>query len=338
MSRNVWKSAGLHLLAPGPEGWLAVTPDFLRAYLMRAEIHPIEDSCAAEVALHAALMEDPARIVTDDEIAAIADEDAAHNYRTLLAFRERLLDAGTIEGAYLRLVRQPDPRIPLLFLDQLAHLIVANMLRDVADPMRWRAGELLFRGQTVSTEAGRVLLADEEIVDLNARAQGETGLERLLAETGTPLKTVTLDVLGADNAEIYWSRADRFDTVIDLRFGLPALDALARVLETFLQHLLRIEVHLEPRERIEDRDWRWHVGLDAQSTAILNALYQGEDVGTDALARLVALFTMRIADNRLVIDRVRGRPIHLALAMDEASRVRMKPHNLIVNLPLVALS
>ena len=50
--RDFWHDSGYHLLAPTAEGRLAVSDDFLRAYLLRPEIRPVEDSCAAERALH----------------------------------------------------------------------------------------------------------------------------------------------------------------------------------------------------------------------------------------------------------------------------------------------
>lgn len=338
MTREFWKSAGMHLLEVGPDGWLKVTPDFIRAYLTRPEIHPVDESCAREIALHEALLESPAMPVSEADIAAIQDADAADNYRILLAFRDELIAAGTIEGAYLRLVRQTGKALPPVFLDQLVHLIVRNMLKDVSDPMRLRAGELFFREQKVSTDDGRLLLADEEIVDMHAQGLRQTGLGQLLAETGTPQKQVTLDVLNEDNCGIYWARSDRLDTVIDFRFEQTALDAFARVIEAWLFHMMRIEVRVEPRPRLDDEDWRWHIGLDPQSNMILNALYEGEAPPAGAMERIIALFRMRIADDRLVIDRVKGRPIYLALAMDEANRCRMKPQNLLANLPLAAES
>jgi hypothetical protein len=334
MGRDFWKSAGMHLLDCDPSGWLRVTPDFIRAYLTRPEIHPVEESCAAEIALHEALLESPAMTVSDADLAAFQDSDAVENYRIVLGFRDKLLAAGTIEGAYLDLVRRPGRHVPPVFLDQLVHLIVRNMLNDVDDPMRLRAGELFFREQTVSTDDGRLLLADEEIVDMHAKGLGNTGLGQLLSETGTPPKQVTLDVLSEDNAGIYWARSDRFDTVIDLRFEKPGLDALARVIEAWLQHMLRVEVRVEPRQRLDDEDWRWHIGLDQNASAILNALYEGKPPPDGALERIIALFRMRFLDDRLVIDRVKGAPIYLALAMSETNRCRLKPQNLLANLPL----
>ncbi len=326
----------MHLLTTDDSGWLRVTPDFIRAYLTRPEIHPLEESCEAEVALHEALLDSPAMPVPETRLAAITDVDAADNYRMFLAFRDHLLAAGTIEGAYLRLVRQPAGRMPPMFIDQLAHLIMRNILKDVQDPMRLKTAELFFREQKVSTDDGRLLLADEEIVDMHAQGLSNTGLGQLLAETGTPQKQVTLDVLTQENAEIYWARSDRFDTVIDFRFEQPALDAFARVIEAWMSHMLHLDVRVEPRPKLDDDDWRWHIGLDQQSNLILNALYEGKAPPPGAMERIIALFRMRILDDRLVIDRVKGRPIYMAMAMTEDMRCRMKPQNLLANLPLVA--
>jgi uncharacterized protein DUF6352 len=335
-TRDFWKSAGLHLLERGPQGWLEVTPDFLRAYFTRPEVHPIETSCAAEIELHEALMADPFLAVPPARLDAIADADAAENFRHVLALRDVLQAAGTIEGAYLRLIRSPRVAVPPVFLDQLVHLILRNVLRHVSDPMRLRAAEIFFREQTVSTEGGRVMLADAEIVDMHART-GKTGFGQLLAESGTALKTVELDVLDEDNAAIYWARSDRFDTVVDFRFEQPAPDAFARVVEAWLGHLVGLEVHVEPRPRIDDPDWRWHIGLDAEATRILNALYEGTPLAPDDLGRVIGLFRMRFSDGAPVIDRVKGRPVNLALAMDAHARVKMKPQNLVANLPLLRL-
>jgi hypothetical protein len=335
-SRDFWKSAGMHLVERGPEGWLQVTPSFLRAYYTRPEMHPIEGSCAAEVRLHEELMADPLRPVEPARLATLADPEAAESYRVVLAYRDLLVRAGTIEGAYLRLMRQPSVPIPPVFIDQMVHLILRNILADCTDPMRLRAAELFFREQSASTDDNRLMLADEEIVEMHARTGSETGLGQLLAETGTPLKSVALDVLDDDNKQIYWPRSDRFDTVIDFRFGQPAPDAFARVVESWLKHLLRIETQVEPRPSIEDADWRWHIGLDREATRILNALYEGKTPPLQDMSSIVGLFRLRIRDERLVLEKVKGKPVYLGLAMDARKRIKMKPQNLLANLPVIA--
>jgi hypothetical protein len=259
-SHLFWKSAGMHLVERGPEGWLRVTPQLLRAYYTRPELHPIEGSCEAEVRLHEELMADPLRPIEPARLDGLADAEAADNYRLVLAYRDLLVRAGTVEGAYLRLMRQPEIAIPPVFIDQMVHLILRNILEGCADPIRLRAAELFFREQSASTDDGRLMLADEEIVEMHARAQTQTGLGQLLAETGTPMKSVDLDVLDDDTKDIYWARSDRFDTVIDFRFGQPAPDAFARVVESWLRHLMKIEARVEPRPSIEDPDWRWQQG------------------------------------------------------------------------------
>ena len=89
---DFWRGCGYHLLARDG-GRLKVTDDYLRAYYARPELAPVAASCAAEQALHAALMEDPRRAVEARAIDVIRDEDARENYRVMLRFRDQLLAA-----------------------------------------------------------------------------------------------------------------------------------------------------------------------------------------------------------------------------------------------------
>lgn len=222
----------------------------------------------------------------------------------------------------------------MLFLDQLAHAILRETLADVRDPLRLRAAEIFFRSQTVSLDQGRVMLADQEVVEMYAQSGGMGGLGQLLIESMTPMRRIELDVLDEDNAEIYWERSDRFDTVVDFRFTQPALDGFARALEAWTAHFLRLPVRIQPMQAIRDERWSWHVGLDASATAILNALYRGEEVRQDELDGILALFRLDMRDERQVIASMRGKPVYLGLAMSPARTVRMKPQNLLVSLPL----
>lgn len=326
-----WKSAGFHLVRVDAQGWLTVTPDYLRAYLTRPEVHPVEESCDNEHRLFDTLMADPCRAVSEGEIASIADADARENYRLLLRLRDILVSAGTVEAAYLGLVRSGRIELPPVFLDQMVHLILRNVLGDCDDPLRLRAAELFFRDQNVSLPDGRIMLADDEIVGM--RAQGG-GLGQLLALTNTPAKSVELDVLGEDNKDIYWERSDRFDTVIDFRFTQPALDAFARVVEAWVKHFLGVEARVQPMQSIRDKHWSWHVGLDSEASAILNALYEGREVGLDDLGRILALFRMEFRDAGVTIEAMRRKPVYLGMAMTPGNKLRMKPQNILVNLPL----
>lgn len=335
---DFWRSSGYHLIEVDPAGRLRPTDDFLRAYLLRPEIVPVAESCAEELALHDALLSEPRLEVPEARLARLADPDARENYAALLRFRDRLHRAGSIEAAYLDLVRHGMGGIPPLFLDHLAHLIVRHLLRDATDPLRLRAAELLFREQKVTILEGRILAADEETVEMRAADAGFGSLGRLLVQSEAPLRSVELDVLDEANAATYWARSDRFDTVLDLGFARPGLDALCRVLEAWVAHFTGALVTIQPVQQIRDERWTWHVGLDAEASALLNDLYEAKPVDETRLARLLGLFRLEFRNPDDMLPRVRGRPVYLGLAMTEGRRLKLKPQNLLVNLPLARTS
>ena len=80
------------------------------------------------------------------DIQGIEDPDARDNYRVVLKFRDKLIEAGTVEGCYMSLFKAPVD-IPPMFIDQLVHVVLRNVLDGCDDPLRLRAGEVLFREQ-----------------------------------------------------------------------------------------------------------------------------------------------------------------------------------------------
>ncbi len=332
---DFWRDSGYHLLERRDDGHLTVTDDFLRAYLNRPEVRPVEESNDAERALHAALLRNPREAVSGERLAAIGDADAIENYQIVLGFRERLLAADSLEDAYLKLFLEPEGiTVPPLFIDQLVHVITRATLEGEPDPLKVRAGELLFRAQQVTINDGAIMAADAETVEMYAASGGFGSLGRLVAEAQTPLRTVELDVLTEDNAALYWQRDSRYDTVLNLNFAGAGLDALCRVLEGWVRHFYDIAVSIQPVQKISDERWVWHIGLDAEGSAMLNDLYNGVEVGEGRLARLLSLFRLEFQDGSVVLPSVAGRPVYLAMAMTEASQLRLKPQNLLVNLPL----
>jgi hypothetical protein len=307
----------------------------VRAYYLRPEIHPVEDSCEAEHALHAALMREPRRAVAESELAAIADADARDNYRILLRFRDRLLGADSVEACYAGLFRGEGVNVPPLFVAQLAHVILRNILAATEDPLELRAAELFFREQKATLREGHALLADLETVEMHASGSQYGSIGRLIVEAQGSVGKTELDVLDRANASLYWERDSRHDTVISLTFGRPALDALARVIAAWVTHFFDIEVKVTPLRAIEERRWAWHIGLDAEATAILNDLWQGNEVEAGRMRRIVALFRMDFADPAAMRADIAGRPVYLALAMNDNDELRMKPQNLLINLPIV---
>lgn len=323
----VWKSAGLHLTHRLENGWLAVSPDLLRAYYTRPEIHPVEESCANEIALFERLMEDPAAPVTEADLASLADRDTADNYTLVLRFRDHLLSHGSVEAGYAALFTPGAPMVPPIFISQLAHLIMANLLMGENDPVTARTAELFFRDQIATTGDDTFLLADAEVVETRAQAGA-------LVPAETP-REVELDKLTPRNAAEYWARADHFDFALDFRFAEPGQDAFARLIERWVKHFHDLDVRIQPLQSVQEQSWPWHVGLDAGATRILNALYEGRELPPDGQGRIAALFRMTFADPSRLIERMRGRPVFLGLALDAGGRLTMKPQNLLVNLPLM---
>jgi hypothetical protein len=332
--QDFWRNSGFHLLERDAQGRLSVTDDFLRAYLLRPEIRPVGESGPNEVALHESLLGDPRREVAAPELEAIEDADARDNYRVLLGFLERLKRAESLESCYLGIF-SGEVVVPPLFIDQLAQIIVRNVLEGCEDALEPRAAELFFREQKASTDEGAVMLADLETVEMHASGGGFGSLGRLIVESQAPLAAVNLDVLDTENAHLYWMRDQRHDLVISMNFGRAANKAFCRVMEKWIAHFLGVAVAIRPLRAIEDRAWAWHIGLDAESTAILNALWRDEDVEPGTFRRVLALFRLDFEDPSAMRADVAGKPVYLALSMNEGAIVRMKPQNLLLNLPLV---
>jgi hypothetical protein len=141
-------------------------------------------------------------------------------------------------------------------------------------------------------------------------------------------------VLDRGNAALYWERESRHDTVISLTYGRPALEAFCRVMEAWVAHFFKLKVSVKPIRKIEEPRWAWHIGLDAESTAMLNELWAGSEVEQGRMRRILSLFEMRFEDPALMRPEIAGRTVYLALSCDEDQVVRMKPQNLLINLPL----
>ena len=332
--QDFWRNSGYHLLERDAQGRLSVTDDFLRAYLLRPEIRPVDESGPHEIALHEALLDDPRREVAQTELEGVEDADARDNYRILLDFLGRLTRAQSLESCYLGIFSGSAVAVPPLFVDQLAQIIVRNVLEGCEDALEPRAAELFFREQKASTDDGAVMLADLETVEIHASGGNFGTLGRLIVESQAPLAAVNLDVLDTENAHLYWMRDQRHDLVISMNFGRAANKAFCRVMEKWVAHFLGVKVSIRPLRAVEDREWSWHVGLDAESTAILNALWRREEVEPGTFRRMLALFRLDFDDPAAMRADIAGRPVYTALSMNEDGVVRMKPQNLLLNLPL----
>lgn len=327
--KDFWISSGHHLLDRDQSGGLRVTDEFLKLYLARPELLPPPEACAVERTLHAALLADPRLPVSTSDVAAIADPDARENWQLLVALRDRLQRHKTLEGAYAELVRNGAGKIPPLFINQLVHVILRNALDGVEDARVVRAAELFFRTQRVTLHGGSLIAADEETIG-GVNTAPVTPLVSMLGI----LPEANIDVINVGNADRYWERSDQFDMALDLTAGREGLDALAQAMQRWIAHVIAVDVTIEALAQLQDVHLAWYVGLDADATKIGDMLWNGEDIDEATMARVVGLFRLNFRDPAVMIDKVRGEPVYLILAMTSDKTIRMKPQNLLTGLPV----
>jgi hypothetical protein len=326
--RDFWLSCGHHLLDRDAGGGLVVTDEFLKAYMARPEIVPPAEACAAERTLHRALLTDPRQSVSPARIAAIADADARENWEVLIGFRDHLVRHRTVEAAYLDIVRR-NLRFPHVFLNQMVHVILRNMLDGCQDAFVLRAAEMFFRPQKLTVHDGSLVAADEEAVS----GLGGKPLSPLVSMLGLPA-AAEIDVLSEDNANAYWQRSDLFDTALDLTAGRRGVSALGEVAQRWIGHLLAMDVSIEPLVELRDAALTWYVGLDAEATRIGDALWNGDELDEPTRASVVGLYRLTFAEPADMLERVRGEPVYLIAAMTADKMLRLKPQNLVTGLPV----
>ena len=336
---NYWPSSAYQTLKIGPDNQLLITDDFLRTYLLRPELNLVPESCDAEKALHQRLTNNPRAEIPASDIAAMADEDIQANYQVWLRYRSKLLAASSLENFYMSLFDGGGVDVPPLFIAQLAQIFIRHILGDDPHPLDARMGELFFRTQKISVlDDGVVMGADDEVVSRNAQA-GETGnIMDLLKGKSMSMRSIDLDVLHEENADIYWVRDEDHDLAVQLNVGQPPINHFCRILEKWIDHFLGVKVRITPMQQITDTKWSWHVGLDAAATEILNKLYNEEVLEADELANIICLFRLDFADAAAVPRALEGKPVYLGIAMNDEKQLKLKPQNLLFNLPLAKTS
>lgn len=353
---DFWPSCGFAQLIATDNGWLAPTDDYWRLFLARPELALLPESCRDERRLHEALHKQPQRTVAPAELAAVRDDDARQSYRYFLKFRDDILAAGTLQACYLGWFQRGITDLPPLFVDLVAQAITRCILADSQDAYEVRAAEMLFRPQRVFIDNGQILAGDQGTLDMLQETAGLGDIGRLLAQAQAPLREVTVQVLSDENAPDYWRAAaqDRHHFLLDLTHEVQndlshglvltmtrarsGLKALASILRQWVQHLLGVQVRISPLPQVDDAAWRWHVGLDTESSALLNDLYLGNDVEPERLARLLSLFKLEFSNPLDMRADVAGKPVYLGLMMNPLKSFRLKPQNLLLNLPLAGMN
>jgi hypothetical protein len=108
-------------------------------------------------------------------------------------------------------------------------------------------------------------------------------------------------------------------------------------MERWIAHLLCVKAVVEPLIEGSDVDLAWYVGLDAEGTAIGDALWSGDELDQAARERIVGLYRLTFADGELASPGASDKPVYLILAMSPDRMLRMKPQNLVTGLPIERL-
>ena len=304
----------------------------------------------------------------DDDVRSnyrhfIALRDGLLKARTLQAWLLALWRGGN-QGTpplFIAHIVQAVVRQLLLADDTQAGRATRAMTDATTDTTTARAAEMLFRDQRISRHEGRWYAGDRATLDLERETHGFGDLGRLLAQAQQPLRAAEMQVLQASNAQAYWAEATRtrrsgaaaparhsflldlnhtiqqdlgHNLVFTLTQAHSGLQGLAGVLQRWVHHLLGVEVTITPLEKIDDAHWAWHVGLDVESTALLNDLYADRPVDSERLQRLISLFRLDFADARQMAPHMAGKPVYLGLMASPDMLLRVKPQNLLLNLPL----
>ena len=327
-SRDFWLSCGHHLLDRDAAGRLLVTDEFLKAYLARPELVPPPEACAEEDALHRALLREPRLPIAASRIAVIADPDARENWQMMIAWRDQLLKHDCLEATYLAIARR-SIHFPQILVGQLVQVILRNALDGCEDVFVLRAAEMFFRPQKLAIQQTSIIAVDEETEAICVQHPPSPLLSLLGLQTATGA-----ELLNETTSESYWERSDRFDMALDLSPGGRGLPALCEVITRWLAHLLAIDVTVEPVAEMQNLPWNWYVGLSSEATQIGDAIWRG-DLVTDAMrTQLIGLLRLSFRDPVDMIEKLRGEPVHLLLAMTSEEVLRIKPQNLLTGLPV----
>jgi hypothetical protein len=192
-----------------------------------------------------------------------------------------------------------------------------------------RAAELFFRTQRMTLHEGALIAADEETI----AGTSNTPTSPLVSMLGIPAEA-EIDIMSDGNADHYFEHSDLFHGAIDLTAGRRGIAALAEAMRRWIAHVLNVEVVIEPLTELQEAKFTWYVGLDSDGSVIGDRLWNGDDLDEAMAARVVGLFSLTFREPENVIERVRGEPIYLILAMTPDKLLRFKPQNLVTGLPV----
>jgi hypothetical protein len=110
--------------------------------------------------------------------------------------------------------------------------------------------------------------------------------------------------------------------------------ALGVAITRWLSHLLAVDVAIEALTELRDARLAWYVGMSSDASRIGDAIWNGGELSDAMRAQLIGLFRLTFLNPADMIEKVRGEPVYLLMAMAPDEVLRLKPQNLVTGLPL----
>ena len=70
----------------------------------------------------------------------------------------------------------------------------------------------------------------------------------------------------------------------------------------------------------------------------MNKLYNKEPVDADELKNVICLFRLDFIDEAAITQAQAGKPVYMGISMNDEKLLKLKPQNLLFNLPLAKAS
>jgi hypothetical protein len=188
---------------------------------------------------------------------------------------------------------------------------------------------MFFRPQKLMIGEGSLVAVDEEMqASLERRPQSP-----LLELLAMPV-AADADLLNDATAASYWEHSDRFDMALDFAAGQRGMAALGVAITRWLSHLLAVDVAIEALTELRDARLAWYVGMSSDASRIGDAIWNGGELSDAMRSQLIGLFRLTFLNPADMIEKVRGEPVYLLMAMAPDEVLRLKPQNLVTGLPI----
>ena len=333
--KNIWNTSGHSLLLNknSKDKSLELSSQFLKSYLTRPELALSNESCEGEVKLHNDFKKKPLDSIKSIKNYNIKDKDTVYNWEAFKIFCDHLKrNSYKVIPSYINAFKYNN--IAPLFIDHLTHIVSKEILWSINDCLIMRSAELFFRSQKILNKEDILYSVDEDVYNIKSKYYETKPLDKLFLENDKDIVDAGFIIIKEGDMENYIPYSDTFDTALDVTFSHSGLDALCRAMEMWINYFHNTICKIYPVQKINDPKWSWHTGLDKISSGILNDLYNSKNVSDIRIQNFISLFRLELSNNFPVSKHMKGKPIYLGLATDENKIFKLKPQNLIFNLPL----